>query len=57
MTTVVAIREFKLMIERRLLTKTSWGRVEFGNEIDKAYQEILEELISKSNDNQTPPKV
>jgi len=45
MNTIEALREFKLLIEKKLAQKTTWGRNEFTVEISIAYQEILEHLV------------
>jgi len=45
MSTVEALREFKLIIENDLTQKTTWGRNEIKEIIDKKYQIILEKLV------------
>lgn len=45
MHTVEALREFKLALATALLQKTTWGRNELKEVIDKEYQIILEKLV------------
>ena len=56
MSTVEALRRFKFLIEKRLNRKTIWGGNDAIVEVNNAYQEILEILISPNTENPSPPE-
>jgi hypothetical protein len=49
MTAIDWIKKFKEKIYIKTNVKTSWGRVELSLQIEKAYQETLEEMVEYPN--------
>ena len=50
MNTVDWLREFKMRVFRLTDAKTGWGKNELRAEIERAYQETLEEMINSNTD-------
>ena len=50
MNIVISIREFKSEIEKELQAKTTWGRNEILEVINKEYQIALEKLVEMKHE-------